>query len=147
MRKNKFLLPLIGTFLLYISGCDGKNVTVQIQCNHDYEYREVDSNYHKEVCKKCGQMKPDSFKGHSFQSTGSNIFVCKDCICFMFFLNWFLDRMSPLEFWPDGTPLPSRGGECLPVIFGSSSWTSQASRGAEGRGVFAEFRYGINGSG
>ena len=79
MRKNKFLLPLIGTFLLSISGCDGKNVTVQIQCNHDYEYREVDSNYHKEVCKKCGQMKPDSFKGHSFQSTGSNIFVCKDC--------------------------------------------------------------------
>lgn len=76
MRKNKFLLPLIGAFLVSISGCDGKNVTVRIKCDHVYKYEQVDSQYHQEVCEKCGETKPNSKDSHSFDPTTN---LCRYC--------------------------------------------------------------------
>lgn len=76
MRKNKFLLPLIGAFLVSISGCDGKNVTVRIKCDHVYKYEQVNSQYHQEVCEKCGETKPNSKDSHSFDPTTN---LCRYC--------------------------------------------------------------------
>lgn len=76
MRKNKFLLPLIGAFLVSISGCDGRNATIIIKCDHVYKYEQVDSQYHQEVCEKCGKTKPNSKDSHSFDPATN---LCRYC--------------------------------------------------------------------
>ena len=59
-----------------ISGCDGKNTTILIKCDHVYKYEQVDSQYHQEVCEKCGKAKPDSKDSHSFDPTTN---LCRYC--------------------------------------------------------------------
>ena len=78
MRKNKFLLPLIGAFLVSISGCDEKNVTLRVQCDHSYGYgyKIVDSQYHELICNKCGKVKQDSKETHDFDPLTN---ICKYC--------------------------------------------------------------------
>ena len=77
MRKTKFLLPFMGTFLMCLAGCENENGPIIItKCDHTYVYNVVDGIYHNEVCEKCGDIKFNSRAEHDIDSaTGA----CKIC--------------------------------------------------------------------
>ena len=79
MRKNKILLPLVGAFLMCVSGCDIggiKDSHIITDCDHSYSYKVVNDKYHNQVCDKCGEPKVDSKEKHDFDP---DTHFCKLC--------------------------------------------------------------------
>ncbi len=79
MRKDKILLPIVGAFLMCVSGCDNikeYNIIPPTKCEHFYLYNVVDDTYHNQVCPKCGEVKIDSKEKHNIDEETHK---CKNC--------------------------------------------------------------------
>ena len=76
MKKSKVILPLIGSFLMGLAGCEPKNSHIIVNCDHVYNYQSIDRTFHKLVCSKCGLTLDNSKEMHDIDESTN---TCKLC--------------------------------------------------------------------